>query len=140
VDEVLAGLPRGGARPFIARTPRVALANPNGPLTVVGHIDLAWSYSFQEPGRPVGSNPARLFEVVRALLQGHRAGPALGALMRFTAMASHDLTTAYDRAKRAGAGDATAVDELKAHLWMLRQDLGAYVLLGDPAARLPLTA
>src|SRR4029079_18135998 len=25
------------------------------------------------------------------------------------------------------------------HLWMLRQDLLGYVLLGDPAARLPLT-
>jgi hypothetical protein len=28
----------------------------------------------------------------------------------------------------------------KANLWMLRQDLAGYILLGDPAARLPLRA
>lgn len=80
--EVLRSLPRPGERPFVAALPQALLANPKGPLAVIGHMDLAWTFGQPDPVVP------------RALGQ----------------------------------------------LWMQRNDLRGYVLLGDPAARLPVAS
>ncbi|AUX45384.1 hypothetical protein SOCE26_068660 [Sorangium cellulosum] len=139
VDAVLAGLPAGSAPPFVAALPQAALENPDGPLAVIGHVDLAWTYSFQDAGAPRGSRPARFQGIFRALADGGRAGVAYHELLRFFAETSVELTTLDNEDARAGAaaaGDAELAR--KAHLWMLRNDLAGYVLLGDPAARLPI--
>jgi hypothetical protein len=133
---VLKALPRGA--PFVAALPRAALANPDGPLAFVGHIDLAWTYSFEErdSGKSPVTRPARFIAVLRALLRGDRVGIAFRELTRAFQQANLELTSLYDREAQLGAH---ARDHARlAHLWMLRQDLAGYVLLGDPAARLPL--
>jgi hypothetical protein len=136
---VLAGLPADNQPPFIARLPQVVLANPSGPLAVMGHIDLAWTYSFEE--RDTGekkplNRPAKFMEVVRSSLRGDRAGIAYRQLIRFMAHASHELTELYDEAEQKG--EAPVADSARlGHLWMLRQDMAGYILLGDPAIRLP---
>ncbi|XYI02108.1 hypothetical protein ACMHYB_20955 [Sorangium sp. So ce1128] len=133
---VLKALPRGA--PFVAALPRAALANPDGPLAFVGHIDLAWTYSFEERdgGKAPIARPARFVAVLRALLRGDRAGVAFRELTRAFQQANVELTSLYDREAQLGA---RAREQARlAHLWMLRQDLAGYVLLGDPAARLPL--
>lgn len=136
---VLAGLPTDNQPPFIARLPQAVLANPNGPLAVVGHIDLAWTYSFEERdigGKKPLNRPAKFMEVVRSSLRGDRAGIAYRQLIRFMAHASHELTELYDEAEQRG--DGQVVDSARlGHLWMLRQDMAGYILLGDPAIRLP---
>ncbi|WP_433928219.1 hypothetical protein AB3662_33570 [Sorangium cellulosum] len=132
---VLAGLPQCGQRPFIARLPQVVLANPNGPLAVMGHIDLAWTYSFQErdTGRAL-SRPSKFVEVVRSTLETSRVGSSFRELLKASLLTNVELTSLYDSAERLGA----APDPGRlGHLWMLRQDLSGYVLLGDPAVRLP---
>ena len=55
---------------------------------------------------------------------------------------SAELNAHYDRCKRGGAVEgATPADMLAlGNLWMLHQDLLSYVLLGDPAVRLPLAS
>jgi hypothetical protein len=141
IDSVLQSLPAQGERPFVAALPQAALANPNGPLAVMGHVDLAWSFSFQDVGTTGKFRPARFQDVFRTIVAGKRIGPAYWELQRFFNMASGDLATLYDRDARAKAqGDETPEDKKrrtrKATLWMLRQDLSAYVLLGDPAAYL----
>ncbi|WP_437303839.1 hypothetical protein [Sorangium sp. So ce388] len=134
-QSVLAGLPQGDQRPFIARLPQTVLANPNGPLAVMGHVDLAWTYSFQErdTGRAM-SRPSKFVEVVRATLETSRVGSSFRELLKASIVTNVELTSLYDDAERLGA---TPDPARLGHLWMLRQDLSGYVLLGDPAVRLP---
>ncbi|MBK9757946.1 MAG: hypothetical protein IPO88_31420 [Nannocystis sp.] len=136
--EVLRSLPRAGEPPFLAALPQAALANPKGPLAVIGHVDLAWSFAFMDGGR--GSRASRIFGAMRALLSGSRAGVALDSLMQAYREANDDLSSGYQLQREAAArGQAYAGDARKvAQLWMRRNDLRGYLLLGDPAAHLPL--
>jgi hypothetical protein len=136
---VLANLPGpGDPRPFLSAMPQAALANPHGPLAMIGHVDLAWTYSFSDPRHMARSVPSRILSVLDAWLRRARAGVALDALMRFYREANDGLMQGYQAQADAqvdGLPDPTHPGE-RAQLWMLRNDLRGYVLLGDPAARL----
>ncbi|WP_437933038.1 hypothetical protein [Sorangium sp. So ce341] len=137
---VLHSLPASGQRPFVAALPQAALANPAGPLAVIGHVDLAWTYGFSGTKSLSESKKSRIYRPLEVLVRGSRAGIALEALMEFYRGANDDLAQSYQReadARAAGRADPTDRAD-RAHLWMLRNDLRGYVLLGDPAARLPL--
>jgi hypothetical protein len=141
IDSVLHSLPSEKERPFVAALPQAVLANPNGPLAVMGHVDLAWTFSFQDVGTTNKYRPARFQDIFRTLVDGKRVGAGYFELQRFFNQASVDLSTMYDKdARQKSKGAETDDDKArkirKATLWMLRQDLSAYVLLGDPAARL----
>ena len=125
-------------RPFIAHLPKTVLASDQGPLSFVGHIDLAWTYSFQELDQGAVNRPAKFFEVMRSAMKGDRMGIAFHTLERFLGETNGELTSLQDESKRRGGRLSTDERKRAGHLWMLRQDLSAYVLLGDPAARLPL--
>ncbi|MBN8232603.1 hypothetical protein JYK02_34305 [Corallococcus macrosporus] len=139
LDSLTAALPQPGERPFVAALPQAVLANPQGPLAVFGHVDLAWTYGFQDRDSRAGK-VSRFLEPLQQLARGRRAGLGLSWLLRGGHQANLELTTLYDQEEQArGAGRPAQVDAARrAHLWMLRQDLGGYVLLGDPAVRLPL--
>jgi hypothetical protein len=125
-----------GEKPFIAALPQAALANPEGPLAVMGHVDLAWSFGFRDHGRPT---PSRFLGVLKALAEGGRAGVALSALQRFVIDTSIELTMLYNQEQARTSETPSAIDPVRwAELWMVRQDLANYVLLGDPAVQLPL--
>jgi hypothetical protein len=125
-----------GEKPFIAALPQAALANPEGPLAVIGHVDLAWSFGFRDHGRPT---PSRFLGVLKALAEGGRAGVALSALQRFVTDTSIELTMLYNQEQSRTSESPSAIEPVRwAELWMVRQDLANYVLLGDPAVRLPL--
>ncbi|MCX4241457.1 hypothetical protein [Paraliomyxa miuraensis] len=134
---VLDALP--AERPFVAWLPQRVLANPDGPLGFVGHVDLAWTYAFREldDGAP-RERPGKMMAVLRSLLERNRFGLALRELHRYFDRTNAELTALERDAKsgRIPADDAWVAR--RSHLWMLREDLSAYVLLGDPAARLPL--
>ncbi|MBK7760707.1 MAG: hypothetical protein IPI35_30740 [Deltaproteobacteria bacterium] len=136
VEPVLAGIPRAGDRPFIAALPKRVLANPEGPLAFIGHIDLAWTYSFQELDGGVQSRIGRFLGVQRMLVKGDRVGVGLRDLVGGLNDLNEQLTSAYDQVARVGSG--AALPNNLGHVWMARNDLAAWVLLGDPAARLPL--
>lgn len=137
---------------FVSGLGKAALASPDGPLALLGHVDLAWSYSYEElrvgpagPGgearRVTGSNRSlNFFQLISKLVAGERAGAAALALRLQLDAVGAELTAHYDRCKRAGDVEgATPADRLAlGHLWMLHQDLLGYALLGDPAVRLPL--
>jgi hypothetical protein len=147
VKDVLAGLAK---RPFIAALPQAVLANPAGPQAVIGHMDLAWTFGLREStdGRALHYRHRRITDVLKILgteprkrsgvwgstLGGPgRVGPAFSELAR--SVSRFDKELAEHRAASARAGDYAAVD---GELWMGRQDLNDYVLLGDPAVHLPL--
>jgi hypothetical protein len=133
----LEALPKDGEVPFIAALPRAALANPDGPLAVMGHVDLAWSHSFSDRGR---GTPSRFIELLKELARGSRAGVALHTLMQVLNETSSELASLYNQEEQQRAhGLPCAIDPVeRARLWMLRQDLANYILLGDPAVRLPV--
>ncbi len=129
-EAVGASLPADG-RPFTAAVPKAVLASPQGPLAFIGHVDLAWTYSFRErdTGTPV-DRPDRFVDVLHGLLRHDRVGVAFRELVVHYGRTNTELTALVE----SGVEDA----ERRGHLWMLRNDLAGYVLLGDPAARLPL--
>ena len=59
-------------RPFIAAVPKAVLSDPGGPLAFIGHVDLAWAYSFFDLDDQPRRRPARLVSVLQALLNRHR--------------------------------------------------------------------
>ncbi|WP_428264809.1 hypothetical protein [Haliangium sp.] len=156
LQALLSALPAQGG--FSSGMGRAALANPDGPVAVIGHVDLAWSYSYEDPspgasGRVRGVGRAQHFVNAMCHLlqrprgaepgdwQPGRVGAAMSKLRAPLGDVGEALNTRYDDCQRRGlgpeGGDAEARLAL-GHLWMLRQDLSAYVLLGDPAARLSL--
>ena len=138
-EAVLSGLPGPHDRPFIATLPQAALAGRDGPLAFMGHVDLAWTYGFQDPGDGAHARPARYIGITRSLLKRDRVGVALRELIRFFDQTNVELTALLDQEAAARAEGLTVTPDAvrQAHLWMLRQDLAAYILLGDPAVRLP---
>lgn len=137
--DVLRSLPRPGDRPFVAALPQALLANPRGPVAVIGHMDLAWTFSFTDPGNNK-SRASRMFSTLRSLLAGSRVGVGLDALMSVYRETNNDLTASYQSQRDAlvrGQPDPTNPRTL-GRMWMQRNDLRGYVLLGDPATRLPV--
>lgn len=141
-SSVLEALPAPGERPFIAALPQTVLANPEGPLAIVGHVDLAWTYGFQDRSTG-GARRDRFTEVLWQWLSGRRAGVGLQWLTGTElGKVSSELMQLHGRQEtNRQLGLPEDVDPaLMAHLWMTRQDLGGYILLGDPAVRLPVGA
>lgn len=144
VKAVLAGLPPTGQRPFIAALPQAVLANPDGPLAVIGHSDLAWTCGFQDINATgVRSRAERFERAFRQLIEGGRAGVAHHALAQsFTASAVELSVLDNQRQRAKSRGTALPADAARvrrrSNLWMRLQDISAYILLGDPAARLPI--
>ncbi len=125
-------------RPFVAQIPKVALASEQGPLAFVGHLDLAWTYGFTD-GETGQKTPGTIYRVVDALVKGHRVGAAMGNLSDALRVLDADLADRMDAdQQRQHGGHALTPDRARAHVWMRRNDLRAYSLLGDPAVRLPL--
>jgi hypothetical protein len=133
---VLAGIP--SERPFIARLPQEVLANPDGPLGFLGHVDLAWTYSFRELDGGASSRAGKFVGVLRSVLKRDRIGIGLRELYRYFEQTNTELLALESEVKAGRIACDGALQTRRSHLWMLREDLSAYVLLGDPAARLPL--
>jgi len=136
---VLASLPGEREPPFVAALPQAALANPDGPLAIIGHLDLAWSYGFQDVDKlSRGDRHRRFHELVAQLAKGSRAGLALGgSLMRARNQVQTELSIAA--ATEARTGPEALGDRVRlGHRWMVLQDLDGYIALGDPAARMAI--
>ncbi len=139
INAVLKSLPATGERPFVAALPQALLANPNGPLAVIGHMDLAWTFGFTDPSSK-RSRASRMLAVQRAILAGSRSGVSLDTLMHVYRETNDELMAGYQLQRDAAArGQADPVSPGKlGKLWMQRNDLRGYVLLGDPATRLAI--
>lgn len=135
---VLSSLSSSGSG-FIAALPQAALRNPNGPLGVIGHIDLAWNYSYINPSNPSESRSSKYTRVLHTMTRGARIGSAHDEITEGFRVANFELSSMYESAEDARiAGRPDPIDPKKrGQIWMFRNDLRGYVLLGDPAVRLP---
>ena len=114
---------------LVARLPQKMLLA--GAQAVIGHIDRAWAYSFQNS---VGTTMPQSFrDPLTRILQGRRVGDAIDIFdQRWTAL-GNDLSTAMlKRMAVPGAG----LDALVENRWVARDDARNYIVLGDPAVRL----
>jgi hypothetical protein len=132
---------------FTSGLAQAALANPDGPLAMLGHIDLAWSHGYEElrcdeDGRLSGIDRATHYvNLLAKLIRGDRIGAAFLHLQQEIDRVGRELNARYDRCKQRGVhpeGASRAERLTIGNLWMLQQDLLGYVILGDPAVRLPL--
>lgn len=133
LERATASLAQGD--PFVARLPQVVLSDPDGPLGVLGHADMTWSMGYNDHRLDgdtgsvqtvVGAAYSAYAQVVNSVVRGARFGPATRELLEFSASDSG--------VANAGASAQT----LRALHYMRYLDRRCYILLGDPAARLPV--
>ncbi|MGB1015625.1 MAG: hypothetical protein ACPG4T_15925 [Nannocystaceae bacterium] len=132
---------RGG---FTSATVKTALANPNGPQAIVGHLDLAWSYSYESPRLMLSPQPGkvarsdRFHDLISPVIRGQRAGVIFLHMQLSLAEISKSILALTRSDQAAGRVSSQERANLLGRLWLMREDLRGYVLMGDPACRLPL--
>jgi hypothetical protein len=117
--------------PFLAALPQALLGREAGALAVVGHVDRALGYSFVWPGA------GRQTEVYRSTLAELGAGQPIGSALEYVGDRYAELATDLNQAVMDAAEGWHADYEMLAGLFAAHADARGFVLLGDPAARLP---
>ena len=124
-------------RPFVAALPQALLNRPKGgALAVIGHVERAWGTSFLGPRQ---SEQITVFEgAIERLLKGHPVGSAMEYFDSRYAALSTELTTELDRIDWDPPPPYDP-HEL-ARMWTANNDARGYIIIGDPAVRLPVAA
>jgi len=115
-------------QPFVASLPQQLLSR--GALAFIGHVERAWGFSFIGP---TGAPQLTGFErAIRRLLRGIPVGHALRDQHDRALQLSHSL---LEDLNELDYGKVISPETI-AEKWMERNDARAYVLIGDPGARL----
>ncbi len=113
---------------FVTQLPQHLLTR--GALAVLGYVDRAWHINAY-PG--LGTKAEAFGEALTQVLAGKRLGFATDSLNLRQAVLATRLTNELESAAFGKQLVPTSV----AALWIARNDASAYMLIGDPAVRLP---
>jgi hypothetical protein len=116
---------------FVGHLPQRLLRQ--GALAVVGHVERAWGYSFISPG--AGEQTGTFEGTLLQLLSGDPVGWTTENLNMRYAELSSDLSLDLERLEHKP--DYMNPYDL-AQKWTANNDARSYVVIGDPAARLPI--
>lgn len=118
---------------LISHLPQRLLSHPEGGmLAVIGKIERSWTTSFTDG--PVTSSIGTFTTSIQRLVEGYPVGAALEPFNgRYCALAAGLVTELERRNFATGASDTDL-----AKLWLERGDAQNFVLIGDPATRLPI--
>jgi hypothetical protein len=115
--------------PFISHLPQCMLAHPNGgALAVVGHVDQACQSSFL--WETAGSQVQVFADVLLRLQEGYPVAAAMEPLTRRYTEILADLNGAQEEGRDVSETDLE-------FLRIASRDARNYVVVGDPAVRLP---
>lgn len=114
--------------PFVSKLAQRLLSHPRGALAVVGHVDRAWSTSFNWSGQ----GQVDLYEnMLKRLLDGH----PIGSAMEFFNQRYAELAVDFSELRK-DLDYFLDVDEARfARAFRGNNDARNFVVLGDPAVR-----
>ncbi len=116
---------------LVARLPQRLLSHERGgALAVVGHVERAWSYSFQGPGNQSSTEAFESFTA--ALLAGLPVGAAMDYFSQRAGVLATRIVELEDQRDRGREVDGEKV----LSLLTAYKDARSYAVLGDPAVRL----
>ena len=117
--------------PFVAKLPQEWLRR--GAPAVIGQVGKAYTQSFL--WKEAGSQVQSFERTLKSLSKGNRVGLAMESFgQRYADLATRLVES---RIKRRAQDDVPENPE-EAHLWVGLIDARSYVVLGDPAAKLPV--
>lgn len=119
---------------FVSRLAQRLLGHPKGgALAVIGHVERAWTYSFSDS---YGARQLETFDSAlrRIMLAGAPVGWALEFFNNRYAELATGLTEDFENIRFGTPPD----DYIFTARWTEHNDARSYVVLGDPAVRLPL--
>lgn len=118
---------------FVARLPQRLLAQKRGgALAMVAHVEQCWGYSY------LGLEGGERLQTFESMLAELLSGRPVGAAMEYVNRRYAEISTVLsDELKHLRYGKK--VDERKLiRLWTAENDARSYIVLGDPAVRLPV--
>lgn len=117
---------------FISRLPQALLCHPQGgALAVVSHVERSSSWSFRWPG---AVDQQAVFE--DTLLRLMKAHPVGWAMEYFSSRYAEIAILLSEKLRETTLGKRIKVPEL-AGLWTVNNDMRSFVIIGDPAVRIP---
>ena len=135
--------------PFVAAIPQRLLANPDGPIAYVGHVDIAVAYGFVDidglpaPGQVHPRTSPFLSLLTKAIVELAPLGYAMRGLHERASAIASEITSTFDGLEQQGVRVTDLPSDQKARLIdkvIRRNDAMHFLLFGDPGARVRIDA